>query len=111
WGGGFGPGGCPMTEGTRGVERSGLGTQPPMGPGVSAVNRESVYSKWQEREGIPIHRTSYIGDLHTLDVKPWGRFGQKGAFVNLADQEEDDSYVLELAPGGQTEVVHHLFEC
>ncbi|HEY3116325.1 MAG TPA: ethanolamine ammonia lyase-activating protein [Chloroflexota bacterium] len=95
----------------RGGERSGLGTQPPTGPRVTAVNRESVYQKWQEGEGIPIHRTSYIADLHTLDVEPWGRVGQKGAFVNLAEQEEDDSYVLELAPGGQTEVLHHLFEC
>jgi quercetin dioxygenase-like cupin family protein len=68
------------------------------------------YQQWQEGEGIPINRGSYVEDLHTLEVAPWARTGQRGAFVNLADQEDDDAYVLEIAPGGQTEVFHHLFE-
>jgi predicted metal-dependent enzyme (double-stranded beta helix superfamily) len=45
-----------------------------------------------------------------VEVAPWARFGQQGAFVNLADQEEDDGRILEIAPGGQTTVQHHLFE-
>jgi predicted metal-dependent enzyme (double-stranded beta helix superfamily) len=76
-----------------------------------ARRRVSPYRRWQEGEGIPIHRGAYMPDLYSLDVGPWGRVGQQGAFVNLADQEQDDAYVLEIAPGGQTEVIHHAFEC
>jgi mannose-6-phosphate isomerase-like protein (cupin superfamily) len=36
--------------------------------------------------------------------------GQKGALVTLAEQEEDDGHLVEVAPGGQTEVQHHLYE-
>ncbi|HZT08002.1 MAG TPA: ethanolamine ammonia lyase-activating protein [Chloroflexota bacterium] len=70
----------------------------------------SPYQLWQKEEGIPVNTGSYVTDLYTLDLAPWPRTGQKGAFVNLADQEEDDGYVLEIAPGGQTEVQHHLYE-
>jgi len=72
--------------------------------------RESPYSHWQHGEGIPINRGAFVPDLHSLEVAPWPRFGQKGAFVNLADQEHDDAYVLEIAPGGSTEIQGHLFE-
>lgn len=79
--------------------------------GVPRGREESPYRRWQKGEGIPINRGAFVPDLHTLEVAPWPRMGQKGAFVNLADQEHDDAYVLEIAPGGQTEVQHHLFEC
>ena len=36
--------------------------------------------------------------------------GAAGAFVNLADQEHDDGWLIEMAPRGHTEVLHHLFE-
>jgi quercetin dioxygenase-like cupin family protein len=68
------------------------------------------YRQWQQGEGIPISEGSYVADLYTLEVVPWARTGQRGAFVNLAGQEQDDAYVLEIAPGQQTEVLHHLFE-
>ena len=71
---------------------------------------ESPYELWQRGEGVPINTGSYVADLYTLDVRPWARTGQKGAFVNLADQEVDDAYVLEIAAGGKTDVLHHLFE-
>lgn len=71
---------------------------------------ETPYQHWQQDEGIPINKGSYVADLYTLEVQPWARTGQKGAFVNLADQEEDDAYVLEVGPGAKTEVLHHLFE-
>ncbi|MPZ15894.1 MAG: ethanolamine ammonia lyase-activating protein [Chloroflexi bacterium] len=72
--------------------------------------RESVYKSWQKGEGIPIYTGSYLTDLYTANVTPWARIGQRGAFVNLADQEQDDAYILEIAPGQQTERIHHLFE-
>src|SRR5262245_50898100 len=71
---------------------------------------ETPYQLWQKSEAIPIYRGAYITDLYTLELGQWARLGQRGAFVNLADQEHDDAYVLEIAPGGQTEIIHHLFE-
>ena len=73
-------------------------------------DRESAYRVWQKAEGIPRYEGSSIANLHTLDVGPWPRMGQKGAFVNLAGQARDDGWVIEIAPGGHTEVQHHLFE-
>ncbi len=74
------------------------------------VRRETPYRQWQAGEGLPVSTGSAVADLHTLAVSPWSRMGQKGAFVSLGDQERGDGYVLEIAPGGQTEVQHHLFE-
>src|SRR5438445_536542 len=51
-----------------------------------------------------------LPDLHTAEVAPWPRIGQKGALVCLAEQEQDDGWLVEIDPGGQTEVLHHLFE-
>jgi len=68
------------------------------------------YAAFVEKEGVPIHTGSYVADLYTAEVGPWARTGQKGAFVILAEQEEDDGYILEVAPGGQTEPMHHLYE-
>jgi gentisate 1,2-dioxygenase len=70
----------------------------------------SPYARWQQLEGIPAHRGSYVENLYTAEVAPWPRLGQKGAFVNLAEQEHDDAWLVEVEPGGQTTVQHHLFE-
>jgi quercetin dioxygenase-like cupin family protein len=70
----------------------------------------SPYAAWQQGEGIPIHTGSYVTDLKTVELAPWARVGQRGAFINLADQEEDDGRVIEIAPGGQTSIQHHLYE-
>lgn len=72
--------------------------------------RASPYQLWLQGEGIPSHRGSYLESLYTAEVKPWARVGQNAAFVNLADQEADDSWILEIAPGGKTEPLHHMFE-
>ena len=70
----------------------------------------TYYQQWQAAEGIPSYTGSYVADLYSLEVAPWARTGQKGAFVNLAAQEIDDGQLLEIAPGGDTEVQHHLYE-
>jgi hypothetical protein len=72
--------------------------------------KETAYGKWQAAEGLPVNKGSFVADLHTLAVAPWERTGQKGAFVNLGNQENGDGYVLEIAPGGETKVQRHLFE-
>lgn len=72
--------------------------------------RVTAYQRWKESEGIPEHRGSYVQDLHAAEVADWPRFGQRGAFVSLSDQQRADCYLLEVAPGGETTVQHHLFE-
>jgi len=72
--------------------------------------RESPYSIWQKNEGIPLYQGAYIENLYKLELGAWPRLGQPGAIINLADQEHDDGWLVEIAPGGQTTVQHHLFE-
>lgn len=78
--------------------------------GQRGVPRDSPYAIWQKAEGVPLYKASYIENLYTLELGPWPRLGQNGAIVNLADQEHDDAWVIEIAPGQQTSVQHHLFE-
>src|SRR5437867_3159393 len=82
----------------------------PTEPGYTGQRRQSPYQAWQQSEGIPINHGSYIMDLHEVPVAPWARFGQRGAFANLGAQEKLDTYVLEIAPGGETKVARHCFE-
>jgi hypothetical protein len=72
--------------------------------------KESPYQAWQKREGLPVYKGAYVPDLYTLELAPWARVGQSAAFVNLAEQEQDDAWVMEIAPGNQTLIMHHLFE-
>lgn len=72
---------------------------------------ESFYRRWIESEGIPIYGGFHIGSLATLELKPWGRMGGKGAYVVLDGMEgTDDAFVLELARGEETVPERHLFE-
>ena len=82
------------------------------GEGREGINarKDTVYLQWQRAEGIPSYTGSYVADLYNAEVAPWPRTGQKGAFVNLAAQEIDDGQILEIAPGGETTVQHHLYE-
>src|SRR6266516_4586679 len=50
----------------------------------------TAYAKWKQAEGIPVHSGSYVDDLHTGEVAPWERFGQRGAFISLGDQTRGD---------------------
>lgn len=71
---------------------------------------ETAYQKWRKQEGIPVYTGSYVQNLHTAEVAPWPRVGQRGAIVSLADQEKNDGWLIEIQPGRQTEVLHHLCE-
>src|SRR5581483_11745741 len=70
----------------------------------------TTYQQWEQAEGVPILTGSYVEDLHTAPVGDWPRIGQKGAIINLAEQEQDDGWLVEIAPGGRTEPLRHLFE-
>jgi len=70
----------------------------------------TAYSQWKTEEGVPVYEGSHVSDLHTAEVKPWDRIGAKGAIINLAAQEQNDGWLMEIEPGGQTKELHHLFE-
>ena len=60
---------------------------------------KSPYSNWQKGEGIPLYQGAYIENLYKLELGAWPRLGQPGAIINLADQEHDDGWLVEIAPG------------
>jgi hypothetical protein len=73
--------------------------------------KRSYYREFQEDEGIPVYRGFYIGDLRTLEVKPWARIGGSGAYVNLFGEETSgDNYVCEISPGQSLKPQRHMFE-
>lgn len=78
--------------------------------GHPLAHRDTTYSQWQRSEGIPVYAGSYVEDLHTTEVADWPRVGQRGAFISLADQEQDDGWLIEIKPAGQTEPLQHLCE-
>jgi quercetin dioxygenase-like cupin family protein len=71
---------------------------------------ETAYQRWRKAEGVPVFTGSHVPDLHTAEVADWPRIGQRGAIVNLADQEKNDGWLFEIRPGGQTNVLHHMGE-
>lgn len=73
---------------------------------------ETPYDKWEKGENIPLYSGSHVDDLYHCEVEPWARFGDniKGAIANLAGQQQDDGWIIEMPPGGQTAPVHHMFE-
>ncbi len=72
--------------------------------------RLSPYEAWQQMEGVPVYQSYYVQDLYTLELAPWERKGGLGAYVNLANQYEDDCFVVEIPPGGQLNPEHHMYE-
>ncbi len=68
------------------------------------------YYVWQEKQGVPVHDTFYVGDLGDVEVADWEFFGGKGCFINLTDSFLVGSFVLEIAPGQTLNRVQHLFE-
>jgi quercetin dioxygenase-like cupin family protein len=72
--------------------------------------RQSFYDYWLEKEGIPVYRGNHVEDVYTLPLGEWERIGGRGAAINLADQQQTDGYVYEIAPGGTLNPERHLFE-
>ncbi len=80
-------------------------------PYVTYLKRHHYsYQAFQEEEGIPIVRGFHVEDVSKLELGRWQRMGGRGSFINLSEQEVDDGYVVEIAPGGSLEPQRHLFE-
>lgn len=69
------------------------------------------YREFRDAEGVPVHTGFAIRDIRTVEVGPWDRTGQRGAFVNLFGMEGvDDLQIHEIEPGGETHTQQHLHE-
>jgi quercetin dioxygenase-like cupin family protein len=72
---------------------------------------QTPYEQWIVKEGIPVHTGYHIPDVRKVELKPWGRMGVAGAFINLEGSEgTDGAYLLELAPGASTKAQRYMFE-
>lgn len=79
--------------------------------GKALVDEPSTHEKWIQSQGIPVVREFSIPSLKELEVGPWERLGAYGAYVILDGAEDsNDSYVLEIPPGGTVAPEKHVYE-
>lgn len=74
------------------------------------VRPKPFFELWQKGEGIPVYDLFYVEDMMKVGLGHWERFGCSGAFVNLADPFLTSAVIIEIAPGGKTKPVRHMFE-
>jgi len=76
-----------------------------------ALVRVDAYQEWRKREGAPLVGGIYIRDVKAVEVGPWPRKGDgvNGALCYLDGDEEADEHIVELAPGGATAPLKHMY--
>ena len=47
-----------------------------------ASEKETPYTRWVKSEGLDLISSTYVPNLHTVELKPWARRGGKGVFMN-----------------------------
>lgn len=68
------------------------------------------YLNWVKAEGAPIHEGAAL-DLLTLDVKPWARFGMKGAVCHIDGRcDYLTAFLFALDAGQSSAPVRHTYE-
>ena len=71
----------------------------------------TAYQQWSESLGIPIHRGYFIPDARKVELGWWPERECNAAILDLAGLENvSDVRIIEIPPGGQSKVIHHLFE-
>jgi oxalate decarboxylase/phosphoglucose isomerase-like protein (cupin superfamily) len=76
-----------------------------------ATEKHTPYTRWVREEGLDIISSFYVGNLHTVELKPWPRRGGKGVFLNHdASRTSNDCYVCEIPPGKSLAPQRQLFE-
>jgi quercetin dioxygenase-like cupin family protein len=77
----------------------------------SPATMKTTYEQWQEAEGLPVVRGFHVQDLRTVEVKPWGRKGGRGAFIDMEGTGGTNAaYVCEIPPAGKLAPQRHLYE-
>ena len=76
-----------------------------------ALVRVDAYQEWRKREGAPPVGGVYIRDMKGVEVGPWPRKGDgvNGALCYLDGDDEADEHIVELAPGGATAPLKHMY--
>ena len=68
------------------------------------------YLTWAQGEGVPIHEDFGV-DLLAAETAPWARFGCDGAIINLKGRGDYCTvFLFDIAPGGQSAPLRHLYE-
>lgn len=76
-----------------------------------AAEKETPYTRWVKSEGLDLISSTYVPNLHTVELKPWARRGGKGVFMNHeASRTSNDCYVCEIPPGKTLAPQRQLFE-
>ena len=70
-----------------------------------------AYLDWAKAQRIPIHEDFGL-DLLAIETGKWDWYGARGAFAHTHGRGDFmANYVVEIAPGGKTAPVKHLYEC
>src|SRR5688572_31021097 len=78
---------------------------------AEVMERVNTHEAFLRSEGIPVVRGFGVGDLRTIEVKPWARREALGSYVVLdGSGGVNDAYVLEIPPGKATAPQQQLFE-
>ena len=76
-----------------------------------ATEKDSPYTRWVRSEGLEIKPALYVRNLREVELKPWARRGGNAVFLNHdASRTSNDSYVMEIPPGGKLAPQRQLFE-
>ena len=76
-----------------------------------ATEKETPYTRWVKSEGLDLISSTYVPNLHTVELKPWARRGGRGVFMNHeASRTSNDCYVCEIPPGKTLSPQRQLFE-
>jgi oxalate decarboxylase/phosphoglucose isomerase-like protein (cupin superfamily) len=73
--------------------------------------KDTAYLRYVRGEGLDILSAHYVRNLRKVDLKPWGRRGGRGVFLNHdASRTTNDCYVCEIPPAGKLAPQRQLYE-
>ena len=83
-------------------------------PGVTEVvefHKPDPYVDWIDREGVLRIEEFAFDDLLAVELGEWKRKGGKGAIINIPYESlTNDTQLVEIDPGGNSEPEHHMYE-
>lgn len=73
---------------------------------------ETPYTRWidEARKRQPVFSGLLIDDVRTHPLQYWPAMGVQGLYVQMADYQIVDGWILEIPPGGSMTGQRHLFE-
>jgi hypothetical protein len=73
---------------------------------------DTPYTRWvaEARDRQPMFSGLLIDDVRTHPLRWWPAMGVNGLYIQMADYQIVDGWILEIPPGGSTAPQRHLFE-